>query len=435
MAFSVPIPIDQLANYGSTVTIEETESPLPGKKPRKLVLAGGGLPKKNAIDWTSEMRMVTTWFPGNGTEATQQVLGPMDPPSSWAGEWNRTRLGRTPCAFTDENGATKAIVDPMVLWAIVDTVQRQGARLRVTWTVRGREIVGLGDTDRAVDVNVTREGRLKSFKVSPAMHTDIPWTMEWHWASRGGKQNRAAQIAQDEDLSAATSALSSSILATLLYQQVLMGVPDGLKDIPNHITLGQLESLARTPLLKVNNMLAKLRLTQGNFERAGLLAKKLQATPYAIANSVLGFARDSVTSATSFVDEMGRVPFEKTATKTKVSDLARSWRLFSMVVEQTTGVARQATELDAKMRRTLVAGANRGALSVRDSSSTRAGDIIGVYMAKAGDTPERVSTKYYKTADQGEAILRANRLPLYTPTFRTGQILVIPALAGGPSSA
>ncbi|MBF9687118.1 hypothetical protein IAI39_11545, partial [Streptococcus pseudopneumoniae] len=84
---------------------------------------------------------------------------------------------------------TKAIVDPMVLWAIVDTVQRQGARLRVTWTVRGREIVGLGDTDRAVDVNVTREGRLKSFKVSPAMHTDIPWTMEWHWASRGGKQN------------------------------------------------------------------------------------------------------------------------------------------------------------------------------------------------------------------------------------------------------
>jgi hypothetical protein len=430
VALSVPVPLDQLANTGSTITIEEVETSIPGKKPRKVLLAGGGLPKKGAIDWTSDLRVITSWFPGNGIDATQQVLGPTDPPSSWAGEWNRTRLGRTPCFYTDENGASRTVIDPIALWNIIEDIQRAGARLRVTWSVRGRELVGLrrSGVDRPVEVSVVREGRLKVMKLTPVMHTDIPWTMEWHWASRGPRQARVAQVQKDEDLSAATSALSTAIIA-LDDTNPELTEAEGLKPTPKKLTLGQLESVANLPLSLVKSMQSKLRYNLGQFQRAGLIAKKIQATPFAIENSVIDFARDSVTTSARFVDTMSRVPYEKTAKKTKIADLNRSWNYFSAVLDRVEGAARSASELEQKMRRTIVAGANRGSLSIRDSASTRAGDIIAIHIAKAGDTPERVSQKYYNTPDQSESLLRANRLPLHTPFFRSGLILIIPVLA------
>jgi len=41
--------------------------------------------------------------------------------------------------------------------------------------------------------------------------------------------------------------------------------------------------------------------------------------------------------------------------------------------------------------------------------------------------------RYYRVADQGAVILRSNRLPLHTPTFDRGKILIIPALTNAAS--
>ncbi len=112
--------------------------------------------------------------------------------------------------------------------------------------------------------------------------------------------------------------------------------------------------------------------------------------------------------------------------------MARAQKYFANVATQMTAIARRGAELDAKLRSPVVSGANRGTVSVRSSATTRAGDVLAIHLCKSGDTPGRVSSKYYGSADHADVILRANRLPPYTPSFRIGQIVVVPALATAP---
>ena len=102
MPFGV-IPLDQLFNYGSSLTIEELGPAGPDFQPRKIVLIGPALPFQGA-EWGFENQIVTTWYPGNGQEATQQNLGPREMPSAWEGEWKRTLMGKSPSIFIDEGG-------------------------------------------------------------------------------------------------------------------------------------------------------------------------------------------------------------------------------------------------------------------------------------------------------------------------------------------
>src|SRR3954466_4299054 len=140
------LPVDS-----SSLTIEE----LTGER-RKLELRGPGLPLKGA-GWEGSQNVKTTWYPGNGIEATQQVLGPKEEPSEWEGEWNRTRLGRTPCLFTDGAGTPTKVTAPSFLIDLMDDIRIRGTKLRVTWTV-----VDESGTPRASKV---REGRLEKFGV------------------------------------------------------------------------------------------------------------------------------------------------------------------------------------------------------------------------------------------------------------------------------
>jgi hypothetical protein len=133
VAFSAPIPLDQLASVGSSITIEETVTTTPGGKPRRVVLVGAGLPFMGQADWGGESKIITTWYPGNGVEGSQQNLGGTLMPSTWSGEWKRTLMGRSPSVFTDETGTRRALVDPHELWLALDDIRKGGARLRVTW--------------------------------------------------------------------------------------------------------------------------------------------------------------------------------------------------------------------------------------------------------------------------------------------------------------
>ena len=438
MPLSSPVPADQIANLGSSITLEELAPTIPGGKARRVVLVGGALPLAEQADWTTENNVVTTWYPGNGAEASQQILGPKDLPSNWTGEWNRTRMGRAPSYYFDHQGAQSMIVDPDELWRILDDIQRSGARLRVTWAVKGRQLLGNDlsapePTDRPIDVSIVREGRIKSLKITPAKVTDIKWAMQLDWMSRGQRLDRVASVRRDQDLALAATAVSRSIAAMDFFVDTsLVSAKKGVRLSAGRLTLGQLESMANAPLKAVNAAMAKLRFNVNQLARVGNLARKLATTPFAVANSVLDFARNTTAIANQFVDSFGRTPIELQANKQKVRDLARASKYFGDIANGMATVAREGTALDLRLRQALVAGANRGALSVKESSTTRAGDIIGIHVSKAGDTPQRVSQRYYQNPDQGEAILRANRLPLHTPTFRPGQILVIPALVNAP---
>lgn len=432
------VPQDQLTGVGSSMTIEETEASTPGGKPMRLVLMGGGLPKKGGANWGTELREKTTWYGGN-REGSQQVLGPMEMPSTWSGEWNRTRLSRAACFFYDETGSKATLIDPIALVNAVDRLQLGGARLRATWAVRGSEIAGnptLGSASlRQVDVVIVREGRIKQFPWTPDGHTDIDWTMTWTWLGRGPSQARVANAARDEDLTNATSAVASSVA---FLEKTIAGKIAGLPKVtavPHTLTMGQIEAIANTPQLIAQKAAAKLRYNVGQFQRAAGIAKKVATTPLAIQNVALDLARNTTAVANSTVDEMGRIPIEYQSKNYRVASLARSGKYFGSVQDSLSTTARTGSNLEQRTRGAVVAGGNRGVISVRDSSTTRAGDILSIHVCKIGETPDRVSVRYYGTPDQADAILRSNRLPAHTPLFRPGQILVIPALGASSKKA
>lgn len=389
-------------------------------------------------DWTGEATVVTTWYPGNGTEASQQVMGPKEMPSQWSGEWNRTRMGRAPSYFFDETGTLRGIVDPHELWQLLDDFRITASRLRVTWSVRGRQLIGTNlsaqdVTDKEVDFSIVREGRIKNLKINPNRLTDIPWSMELHWMSRGGRQDKVASVRRDEDLALAATAVSRSIDALGFYTDTkIVSLNKNARLSAGRLTLGQLESMANAPLKAVNTAMAKLRYNVNQFKRVGNLSRKLATTPFAVANSVLDFARNTNAITNQFIDSFGRTPVELLSTKQKVADLARSSTYFNRIAEGMRNTAKESSALDLRLRQAIVAGATRGQLTVKESATTRAGDLIAIHVCKTGDTPQRVSMKYFNNPDQGEPILRANRLPLHTPSFRGGLILIIPALVNAP---
>lgn len=424
------VPFDQQFSFGSSLTIEELGPSGPGNKPRKIVLIGPSLPHQGA-EWGFENQITTTWYPGNGTEATQQNLGPREMPSAWEGEWKRTLMGKTPSKYSDETGQESIIISPHVLREVFEDIARAGVRLRVTWNVQGTSAIG---NPRAKNAKlerfaIVREGRVKQFRTPITRHTDIKWNVEFHWMSRGGQTDRVASVRGDSDLATASNALQSSILATTSFgNAALVSSIPKLRLSATHFTLGQLENIVGAPLRLVTSMTRKLQSIVSDFKRVGDIVNKIRSTPFAIANTIVDFARNTTAVANAFVDEMGRKPPEQLALKTKVSDVLRATNYFAKVSNAAVLNARQGYELDNKTRQILVSGGNRGALTVRQSASTRAGDIIAIHISKTGDTPQRVSSKYYSNPDQGSVILRSNRLPLYTPSFRPGQILIIPAL-------
>lgn len=438
MAFG-DVPTDQLTKFGSSMTIEELSPAGNGVKPRKVVLIGSSLPFMGA-EWACENNVITTWYPGNGTEATQQNLGPREMPSSWEGMWRRTLMGKHPTIYIDDTGGSNQLVSPHILREVIEDIMRAGMRLRVTWSVKGTSIVGSvnqGGQARNENVQIIREGRIKTFRTPIDRHTDIRWTLEFHWMSRGGRQDKVAAVHADNDASTAAQALEASVNATTDFL-IRLNKPARATVLKSatHFTLGQLENLASAPTRAVNSFLRKLQQNVSSFKRIGDVVLKLRSQPFAIANSVVDFAHNTTSVANNFINELGRQPAEQRSLKTKVSSLLRATNHFGTMSNAAVLNARRGYELDVSVRNILVSGANRGALTVRSSSATRKSDIIAIHISKTGDTPQSVSQKYYSNPDQGVAILRANRMPWFTPTFARGQLLVIPVLSlAGRSNA
>jgi hypothetical protein len=121
-------------------------------------------------------------------------------------------------------------------------------------------------------------------------------------------------------------------------------------------------------------------------------------------------------------------------TKTDVADLLRSYTYFAKTSDATYNAALAAQQLAAQMRQKAPDPGGAGRLGPQVTQAA-VGDLLAIYMTKDGDTPQRISQKFYKTPDHGLDILQANRLPWHQATFNKGQALIIPRLRSAQRGA
>ena len=429
----------QVVTHASAITIEELTPAAPNALPRKLTLVGAGLPLRGT-EWGFENNVKTTWYAGNPFEASQQNLGPMDNvPTTFNGEWRRTMLARSPARFLDEAGAESFIVEPPILRDTLEDMGRAGQRLRVTWVLQDTHITGsaVGKTPDQLqaqasnrEYRITRVGLVKSAKFTHGYASDVGWSVTWEWAGRGEKQARVATQRDDFDPNTFANDLSASYIALsdAVDLQKIKRADELIPKSAKTLTLGQLESIAETPTKLANTMSRALRYQVNQVRRVGDLALRITNQPAQVAKVVVDFAKNTGAIARGYADQQQRRPIEENSNKQRVASLLRSHVFLGRITDRAIAGAAASNELQRRFTDSVMLPAGQGSIAVRESATTRAGLIAAVYLAKAGDTPQKLSTRFYGNPDRYVDILRANRLPWYTPTFEPGKILVIPTL-------
>lgn len=400
--------------YSSTLVIQELAA-ASGKRQRVLVLQGPGLPFMGA-EWAMKQRLVTTWYPGNGDEASQQVLGPIELPSKWSGNWSRVQLGQTPCRYNDEVGARFDLVDPKALMDAFEAIARAGMRLRVTWAQAS------DDENQSLTGHIVREGRMGDLRFKVMRLTDIAWEVDFEWQSRGATTSKVSSV-RPPTVNANGAAYLNALNALLVAQQIAQAQ----KFKPQALTLGQLEAIASYPTKLANSVALQVQELSNNVNRLADIAKTLATQPLQVANRGIDLATDTVAQTNKFYDTLSSVPYEAQTTKTKVADFVASTKSFSKTADLARQASRAGALFAAQLAQWQAQVPGQGAASTRSLANPK--NVQQAYITKLGDTPQRVSQRFYNTPDHAVDILHANRLPWHLATFPERLIIIIPSLA------
>lgn len=373
---------------------------------RTLVLSGAGMPTQGAA-WGGENVVVTTFYPGNTVDASQQVLGPKEAPSSFAGEWHINTLMRSGCKLYGD-GDPVNLVYPNELKEVLEDIFRTGHLLRVVWESDGHRELRYG---RAVNWN---------FAFDRAQ--DIKWTASFAWKSRG--ESKKPTVTRGTDVNSHMNSTENSYSEALeKYKKANAHLAGS-----SNLSLGHIAAFADIPSKLVGSMARQLRRWTSTLQQAGQIVSKMKRAPFAMMNSVVDTAANTVAITNQFKDEFTRMPPELKTQKSRASDIARAVRTFGEFEDAVDRARERALTLHDAVRRLIeTARKNTQVLPLRSSSDTR--DIIAVHVAKIGDTPEKLSMRYYKSPDHGTEILRANRMPWHQVTFKPGTPLIIPRFA------
>lgn len=407
------------------MTIEELTGGANGTPGRVVTLVGPSLPVMGA-EWGGENKVITSWYNGNGDEATQSVLGPREMPSTWSGDWRRTMMGRTPAQLIGGTGGSAGfdlVRSPMVLAEALEAIFRSGSRLRVTWSVTS----ATGNPDE--EGRIVRVGIAETWKFKVTRVTDIEWEIKFAWAGRGVQTQRVTNTR------AGTVTTSSQSLNNAINKLIAQSIrAQFAKDNPRSLTLGQLEQLANAPTALVTKFTRKVQQISSEVTQVVNIASTLANQPAHITAAVANQAHNCVSQANNFRDQLDQIPIELQSNRSRVDSVLRAGSSFARQSQAAGDVAKAASDLGKQLQTQLIAVALTGALNPKRISGP--GAVQAVYVAVDGDTPQRVSQKFYKSPDHAVDILRANRLPLHQPSFFPGKILVIPSLSPtGPGSA
>lgn len=415
---TVPVDNDTGAEYSSSMTIEELSAPT-GAQPRVVTLQGPSLPFMGA-EWSGENALDTEWYPGNGDEASQQDMGPREVPSSWKGEWNRTRMGRAPTQATDDTGSPQVLVDPNLLAEMLEDMFRAGQRLRVTWNVTSESQSSRGKK--------VREGRARKWSFKYTRIQDIEWEVEFEWQSRGQRVQKVADLNQG-GLAAASAglALALSNMASVAAVQPFIAENSSIPNSASVLTLGQLENFASAPTKLVASLARSVEQVETQLTQVAQIATTLSSQPVQVVEAAINVARNSIALLNQTFDQLGRVPVEDQTASSDVRDLLRSYRYFGQTQDAMSQASVAAQQLVAQMQQRAPTPAGAGVLTQQGASSA-VQDFVATYVTKDGDTPQRISQRFYGNPDHAVDILQANHLPWGQPTFPTRTILFIPAL-------
>ena len=413
-------------SYSSSITIEALDASL--NVVQTLILRGGGLPHMGGASWGLDSSMSTTFYPGNPQDATQQFTVAKEIPSDWTGEWNLTRLNRTPCRFdpSGAGGSAQDVVSPGVLIDALEDMQLKGRLLRVTWSV--------GSSDDNVARTVTRLGRIARFRATYTRSVDVGWEIQFAWKSRGRTLGRVATTRQGNANDASAGVIAAQLaLNDVVTQGALFSENPNINLSASQFTLGQLETLATGPLAALQGFTTSIgRITSQIGQVLGVV-NALRALPYELADGVVGLARNTVEIWTQFDDLFSATPFEAYTLSDDVADLSHAVSYFSGAHDKGQATADAALAAIAQVRAAVAKARAAGQLPPQATSGSGYGGILAIYRTRAGDTPQRIALHFYGTADQDVAILRANKLPYYQPTFDPGTLLVIPVATTTPT--
>jgi phage tail protein X len=423
-------------SYGSSITIEE----ITGSRRWSVTLVGAGLPRQG-LAFGASNRVPTEFYPGNFAQATQQVIGPKEDPSRMEGIWRRTMLLRSPATITP-GGSDTLTATPTTLWTFLETLLLGGARLQVTWTATKTEQIpnaspgGTTTAGNAEMFQVVRVGRAAKWTFTPLTMDDVKWEIEWAWSGRGGTQ-QAVVATRDGDDSAAAAAVQSSLQDALNLVGQISPSSSATPLVPlsaSIFTLGVTETISPVLTGLFAGFNTSLISIQTSYDATGDVSDSTDGDPVQLQASVLNLTSDTMVTCNGFTDSVGEVPFELMSTSDDVGDIAMAADAAAQAVEAAWNAraAAQAAFVNAQ----LLASANPGGGTVGQTQTQAAGaaSLLAVYRTCDGDTPQRVAMRYYGDADRAYDLLQANHLPLGTPSFPTGTVLMIPVLRSSASS-
>jgi len=418
-----------VGSVGSSLTIDEFS----GSRNWSLTLIGAGLPHQGA-GWGTENRIPTDFYPGNFARGTQQVIGPKEPPSHWNGIWRRTLLSRSPATITP-GGQSQQTGTPSDLADFFDQLVLGGALLQVTWTATKYEY-DHGQQGAAQSYQIVRQGRVKKFEYFPLTLDDWKWEVEWTWVGRGGSQQKAVS-ARDSDSSSAAAAVQAAITDAL---EDTGDTSDDAADDPLvpfsalPTTLGLYETLGAGFFGLSFGFNASLVTLQASFGLSVSLGFSATVSTSQSAGSLLSVSVDCTDTCDAFTDSVGEMPFEVMSASDDASDQCYAAAAAATQVAAAWNVAQAAQAAAAKARILASQNPGGGAKGAQQTSSTGAGQTLGAWTTRAGDTPMSVARKWYGNPDRALELLQANHLPLGTPSFVPGTVLMVPIL-GSPSAS
>lgn len=386
----------------SSIEILELEG-----KQRRLVLVGGGLPLQGA-SWGGELMLEETWNPGSAV-ATQHVLGPMEAPSEWEGEWNTTRLIRRPPTWRD--GAQEStLVLAMDLFRAMDALRTSGQLLRVTWIAKDNQ-------------RIARVGRLQKFVAKIVRSDDMTWSATFNWV---GRVDASIAIVQSDQGLAAARALAQAATdaAARIEAQAFISANARLPGSATTFTLGQLEQLVEAPLQLAKDFAQFGKALTNTVNSLANLMVRARDVPYEIVQQLVDVASEAVGVSNRFTDEMSRESYESWTTMNTFRGLlfAASYYGDGTTGAQILAAAAQEAAIKAQQRKT--AARRNGSTS---TSLTGAGDIEDVVLPREGQTMTSIALNHYKE-DLSYELSRANGLPGNTISPPPGKPLILPSL-------
>jgi hypothetical protein len=399
----------------SVLVIEE----LTGRK-RRLTLKGGGLPFQGAT-WGGEATVSTQWNPGN-PEATQQVLGAAEMPSSWEGEWNTNRLLEAPSTHREGSGVEQEVVFPDKLSDLMDSIRKGCQLLRVTWQEH-RVVQSATARGQSVDRQwrVVRVGRLTEFSFSPERMDDVAWSATFDWMGRGEARRAQLDLRGDSRVSASRRAIAAQNAAVTAIESARIRKRDGVANAVGHYRIGDLEAFADGPRQLVADFAQSARALTDRMRELGDLVIKVRETPAAIAGQAIDVATNAVAVANQFVDQMSREGPEAMSLQNSVSSLTRAASYYGEAQTQAELMAAAAERFARTVRRRRHPQLGSAAHASRSGES----EVLAVHVVREGDTMFSISQRYYGD-DLSAELCRANGLPEYTIEPPTRVPIVVP---------